>query len=150
LEREEIQQYVTDASIAVKWFVDEADSSKARKLKSLYLEGAINLEAPSLLNYEVASALRFHPVAKLTSSQFRTVMDSLEELQIARDPTHGEWTTALTLSLENAISMYDAVYVAFALQGNAKMVTADKTLIGTIKGPEIKARLISLEALDMK
>ena len=86
MEREEIRQYVTDASIAVKWFVDEADSSRARKLKGLYLEGAINLEAPSLLNYEVASALRFHPVAKLTSSQFRTVMDSLEELQISRDP----------------------------------------------------------------
>ena len=45
--------------------------------------------------------------------------------------------------------MYDAIYVAFALQGNSKMVTADKTLIDTIKGPEIKARLISLEDLDM-
>lgn len=149
MEREEIPQYIPDASIAVKWFVNEEDSPRARKLKDLYLEGAIGLEAPSLLSYEVASALRFHQVVKLTLPQFRTVMESLEELQITREPSHKEWTTALTLSLENSISMYDAVYLAFATQGNSKMVTADKTLTDRIKPPEIKTKLASLAELEL-
>lgn len=149
MERQEVPQYIPDASIAVKWFVKEDDSPRARKLKDLYLEGALGLEAPSLLSYEVASALRFHQVAKLTSPQFLTVMESLEELQITREPVHKEWTTALTLSLENSISMYDAVYLAFAVQSDSKMVTADKTLAERIKPPEIKVKLTSLAELDL-
>jgi predicted nucleic acid-binding protein len=148
LERNEIPRYVPDASIAVKWFVKEEDSSGARRLKELFQEGAVDLEAPSLLSYEVASALRFHPVAKLTPAQFRTVMESLEGLQITREPTQREWTTAFMLSLENSISIYDAVYVGFAVQGNSKMVTADTTLTTRIKRPETKARLTSLAELD--
>jgi predicted nucleic acid-binding protein len=149
LERDEIPRYVPDASIAVKWFVREENSTKARSLKGLFQEGAIDLDAPSLLSYEVASALRLHPVAKLTPAQFRTVMESLKDLQITREPTHREWSTALTLSLENSISIYDAVYVAFAVEGDSKMVTADTTLTTRIKPPETKARLTSLGELDL-
>jgi predicted nucleic acid-binding protein len=146
LEREEIPRYVPDASIAVKWFVKEEDSPRARGLKDAYLEGSIGLEAPSLLNYEVASAIRFHRVAKFNSLQFQTVMESLDELQITREPSRKEWNSALTLSIENSISMYDAVYLAFATQGNSKMVTADDTLKDAVK-KEIRKSLTSLAEL---
>jgi predicted nucleic acid-binding protein len=149
LERDKIPRYVPDASVAVKWFVREEDSAKARRFKELFQEGRLDLEAPSLLLYEVASALRFHPVAKFNSAQLRTVMESLESLQITRDPSPREWTTAFTLSLENSISIYDAVYIGFVGQGNARMVTADSKLIARIHPAETKAKLASLTEVDL-
>lgn len=148
MERNEVPRYVLDASIAVKWYVAEEESARARELRKLFHQGAIELEAPSLLRYEVASALRFHPVAKFTPTQFRTVMDSLRELQITREPTEREWTTAFALSLENSISIYDAVYISFAVHGKSRMITADRELSTRVKS-QIKANLTSLSALHL-
>ncbi|MEM4251422.1 MAG: type II toxin-antitoxin system VapC family toxin, partial [Candidatus Bathyarchaeia archaeon] len=77
MERGEIAKYVPDASVAVKWFVEERDSSNALRLKQLFESGRIDLEAPSLLWYELASAIRFHPKARLTLRQFSMVTEAL-------------------------------------------------------------------------
>jgi len=149
LERDEIPRYVADASVAVKWFVKEEDSPKAHGLKQLFQEGRIDLEAPSLLLYEVATALRFHPIAKFTSAKVGTVIDSLDKLQITREPTLKEWTTAFTLSQENSISIYDAAYIGFAIEGNRKMITADSKLIAKIDPARTKAQLSLLAETDL-
>lgn len=143
MERSEIPRYVPDASVAVKWFIEEEDSRSARRLRELFQQGTID-HAPSLLTYEVASALRFHPVARFTPRQLRGVMESLEGLQMTREPSDREWATAFTLSLENPISIYDAVYVAFAVHGHSQMVTADKILTTRLKSPETKQRVSML------
>ena len=144
MERSEIPRYVPDASVAVKWFIEEEDSRSARRLRELFQQGTIDLDAPSLLTYEVVSALRFHPVARFTPKQLRGVIESLAGLQITREPSDHEWTTAFTLSLENRISIYDAVYVAFAVHGHSQMVTADKILMTRLKSAETKQMAIKL------
>jgi predicted nucleic acid-binding protein len=144
LERSEIPRYVPDASVAVKWFVEEEDSRSARRLRELFQQGTIDLDAPSLLTYEVGSALRFHPVARFTPRQLRGVTESLEGLQITREPNDREWATTFTLSLENPISIYDAVYVAFAVHGRSQMVTADRILTTRLKSAETRQRAIKL------
>ena len=149
MERNAIPRYVPDASVAVKWFVKEDDSAKAHGLKQLFQEGRIDLEAPSLLLYEVASALRFHPVVKFSSAKVRTVMNSLGKLQITREPTLKEWTTAFTISQENSISIYDAAYIGFALEGNGKMITADSKLITRIDPAKTKAQISLLADTDL-
>ena len=90
MERSEIPRYVPDASVAVKWFIEEEDSRSARRLRELFQQGTIDLDAPSLLTYEVASALRFRPVARFTPRQLRGVTESLEGLQITREPSDRE------------------------------------------------------------
>jgi predicted nucleic acid-binding protein len=149
LERSEIPRYVPDASVAVKWFVEEKDSPAAQRLRELFQQGKIELDSPSLLRYEVASALRFHPVARFTPKQLRGVMESLEGLQITREPSDREWATTFVLSLENPISIYDAVYVAFAFHGHSQMVTADTTLTIRLKSTEIRQRMILLADLAL-
>jgi predicted nucleic acid-binding protein len=149
LERNEIPRYVPDASVAVKWFVDEEGSEHARELKEFFAEGKVDLEAPTLLTYEVASAIRFHPVVTITQKQFEMVMGSLDGLQITRDPTRPEWTAAHTLTLENPISIYDSIYLSFATRSNSIMVTADAALIKKIKKPQTKQRLLLLADLSL-
>jgi len=149
LERKQVRRYITDASVAVKWFVEEQETDNALKLKRLFEDGEVDLEAPSLLGYEVASALRFHPKVRLTLKQFRAVREALDQMQITRDPNEREWTMAYQLSLENPVSVYDAVYVALALSGHSKMVTADASLINKVKSPEIKRNLTTLTNLEL-
>lgn len=151
MERNEIQRYIPDASVAVKWFIDEQDSEKARLLKDSFSKGAIDLESPSLLQYETASALRFHPVVKFRPDQFLTVMRSLEGLQITREPTPIEWATAHKLTLENPISIYDSIYIAFAIRDQAIMVTADAALANKVKGaPQTKQKLMLLRDMHLE
>ena len=149
MERSEIPRYVPDASVAVKWFIEEKDSRPARRLRELFQEGTIDLDAPTLLKYEVASALRFHPVARFTPKQLRGVMKSLEDLQIIREPNDSEWATTFAISLENPISIYDAVYVAFAIHENSQMVTADKVLVTRLRSAETRQRTIMLADLAL-
>ena len=56
------------------------------------------------------------------------MIESLEGLQITLDPSDLEWATTLALSLENPISIYDSVYVAFAVHGHSRLVSADTIL----------------------
>jgi len=149
LERDAIPRYVPDASVAVKWFVKEEGSLKAQVLKELFQEGQIDLEAPSLLLYEVASALRFHPVVKFTSAKLGTAMNSLVKLQITREPTTREWTTSFILSQENSISIYDAAYVGFAVEGNKELITADSKLIAKIDPSKTNVKLSLLADADL-
>lgn len=133
----------------MKWFIEEKDSRPARRLRELFQEGRIDLDAPSLLKYEVASALRFHPVARFTPKQLRGVMKSLEDLQIIREPNDSEWATTFAVSLENSISIYDAVYVAFAVNGRSQMITADKVLVTRLKSAETRLRTTMLADLEL-
>ena len=49
---------VLDASVAVKWFNPEPLRDKALEIRESFVEGKIQLEAPSLLPYELGNALR--------------------------------------------------------------------------------------------
>ncbi len=149
MERNEIPRYVPDASVAVKWFIKEKDTDRASRLKELFENGEISLEAPSLLSYEVASALRFHPKVKLTLKQFRGVTEAINDMQITREPSDIEWTMAFHISLENPISIYDAIYLGFAASGQSKMITADKNLLTKLRSPETKQNVITIADLTL-
>jgi len=44
---------VIDASVAVKWFVEEHGTQKALELRDRYIDGELKLIAPQLFPYEV-------------------------------------------------------------------------------------------------
>ena len=50
---------MVDASVVVKWFVEEEHSREARLLRDAYANGVIDLAAPSLLPYEILNALKY-------------------------------------------------------------------------------------------
>ena len=49
---------IIDASVIVKWFIQENGSDKAEQLKLLFLTKKIEFHAPNLIYYEVLNALR--------------------------------------------------------------------------------------------
>lgn len=124
-----MERTVIDASIAVKWFVNEKDSDKALRLRASYLEGEVELVAPNLILYEVANALRFHPHYELTEANLLDSVTALSDMQIGVDVTTDVWLQAFRMSLSQNLSVYDAVYMAMSVVLDARLVTSDKKLV---------------------
>jgi len=147
LERNQVPRYIIDASVAVKWFIEETDSHRAVKLKELFENGKADLEAPSLLTYEVASALRFHPKVKFTLKQLHGAIEALGQMQIVVEPTEAEWAKAFRFSLENAISIYDAAYLSLADNRMGKMVTSDAQFLTKLRSAGARQKVVLLSDL---
>ncbi|MEM2585199.1 MAG: type II toxin-antitoxin system VapC family toxin, partial [Thermoproteota archaeon] len=110
-----MERIVIDASVAVKWFVPEKDSDKALKLRELYLNGALEIVAPTLIYYEVANALRFHPYYRLSEKELLKATSALKNMQIAIEPTVKTWRKAFEISALDKVSVYDAIYLATSI-----------------------------------
>lgn len=138
-----LRRYVVDASVTVKWFVPEEDSEPARRLKRDYEAGEIDVLSPGLIVFEVANALRYHPKIRLDASDLVVAIASLKGMSITVEMDEEGWARALELSLQERISVYDAVYLALAGQSDAMFVTADKKLRDGLSD-DLKKNVLSL------
>lgn len=86
------------------------------------------LHAPSLIDYEVASALRGHALGgKLTVRQLEDAADDFGSLLISRYPL----STMMhpVLDLRSNFTVYDAAYVVLAQVLEVPLVTSDMKLV---------------------
>jgi len=124
---ERAQIFVIDASVAVKWYIDEEDRDKALEVRRDYVEGKIDLASPALIIYEVFNALRYHP--GVSSVDVARNVDSLLDMQIdLRLPSPDTNRLAAELALKEEISGYDAHYIALAKTMQARVITSDSKL----------------------
>jgi predicted nucleic acid-binding protein len=118
---------VVDASVAVKWYVSEADTEFANAL----ISGSEQLRAPELIRIEVTAAL----MKKVRRGETtRTEIDRQLTLwrqawgdgtvQLSSDEL--DLPVATTLALELAHPLQDCLYLALALRLGAPLVTADR------------------------
>jgi predicted nucleic acid-binding protein len=113
---------VVDASALVDALVGEPANPEL-----LALIADNELHAPSLLDYEVASALRGHSLGgKLTDEQLYDAAEDVTALRIERYPLSPMMRNVL--SLRSAFTAYDAAYVVLAQALELPLVTADEKL----------------------
>ena len=146
--RKKIQSYVVDASVAVKWFVDEEGSDKARLVRDNFVTGQLDLAAPDLLRYEVVNALRFHPVAEIDGAALAKSLDAIENYQFLVKPSREAWSRAIQLSYSSKISLYDAVYLGVSHIMKSPLLTADEKLINILPADE-KTKVVPLAKLNL-
>ncbi len=132
MERKKIRTYILDTSVAIKWFVDEDDSDKARHLRDSFVDGRSELVAPDLLKYELASALRFHPIADVARSTLLNALRAIDNYQFLIQPSKEAWTLAIELSYSTPISLYDGLYLGLSHVLRSPLVTADQKLIRSL------------------
>lgn len=85
------------------------------------------LHAPSLIDYEVASALRGHVLGgKLGDERLDDAIDDFSALSIERYPLSA--MIGAVLDLRDNFTVYDAAYVVLAQVLEAPLVTADAKL----------------------
>jgi predicted nucleic acid-binding protein len=123
---------VVDASVVVKWFIEEEFTKQALALRDKFANGYVQLMAPSLLNFEVLNALRY-------SGLFNK--NELKELAVAIGRYGFELHnleddfSELTIEIANdrELSIYDASYAALAELHGVSLYTVDQKIIENCK-----------------
>lgn len=111
---------VVDASIALKWVLQETGSEAAEKL----LEN--DLAAPSLWLLEAGNALWRRTVRKeLTPAEAAERLATLTKAPVASVPLEQDLPEAMRLALQLSHPVYDCLYLALAKRLGTYVVTAD-------------------------
>lgn len=120
---------VVDASVAVKWFVDEKGTEAAARL----LTG--DLVGPALLLGEVANTLvKKWRRAEVKREHAMAAIDNLSLLVAEFYPLEPLTRRAAAIAFDTDHPVYDCFYVALADQLQIAFVTADLKMIAKFAG----------------
>lgn len=141
-----METLVIDASIAVKWVVQEEGTEEALALRSDY-----RFLAPDLLIAECANILwKKVQRGELMSDEAIVAGRLLERSGIGFVPMRGLLEQATELAIQLSHPAYDCIYLASARLHKARFVTADRRLLRTVsqRAPDDLARVcVPLEDL---
>ena len=135
------EKLVIDCSVATKWILNEPGRVLAMRLLERWQSGEILLIAPDLLLAEFASLLakrnRRNELNEQQSKQAYQLMVRSSPILYDMRPF---LPFALDLSLQHQLSLWDAVYLALAIEHNCSLITADARLFrsGKTHHPAIK------------
>ncbi|MCD6125780.1 MAG: type II toxin-antitoxin system VapC family toxin [Thaumarchaeota archaeon] len=117
-----------DASVVVKWFVEEKYSKEALIIRDSFIEGLVDIVVPSLLYFEVLNALKYS--GAFGEDELKKVARILEDYQFTLYELEGAYAEkAVEIAMRKGITIYDASYVALALIEGVDLYTADEKLL---------------------
>ncbi|HET6159484.1 MAG TPA: type II toxin-antitoxin system VapC family toxin [Dongiaceae bacterium] len=124
---------VVDASVVIKWFINEPLHDHARQL----LKGRQSLHAPDLLLAEIGNIAWKKVIrGEIDEKQAQKITQSLRDLPIILQSSEELISRALQMALSIKHPVYDCLYLACAEALGGTFVTADerlgKALAGTI------------------
>ena len=132
---------VIDASVAVKWVVDERGTDAALALRDQ------QLIAPALWLAEAANALWRHVrLGEMVSGEALARIAELTKAPVASFAIEPQVPRALQIATEIGHPVYDCLYLALALDRGAIVVTDDRRFAAAVNShPELTSRVRLLE-----
>ncbi len=137
-----------DASVVLKWFVNEEDTNQALNLRKEFYAGKREIVVPDLLLFEIANALRYNP--SFSTKEIRESLDTLFGIGIEIiTPTLSLLGKTVELAEKLDLTCYDATYLALADELGFELITADERLYRKIiKNSKLKASIRLLADLS--
>lgn len=135
--------YVVDASVAVKWLVEEALSDKAAAL----LDDEAMLVAPPLLFSETANALwAMRRRGDIAAADLVEAVETLRAAPVSTPLSMRDLTAAAArLGTDLDHPVHDCFYLALAVHTQYPVVTADTRFHGKVSGhPYLSDRVLHL------
>ena len=125
-----MKEAVIDASVSVKWVVEEDHSAKATLLLQCQ-----SLHAPDHWQAEAVNVL-WARVFKgdLAAADAEERMAVLLRAPIVGTPIATLMPRAFAISVAHMVTIYDSLYVALAEKLNIPLVTADERLVRRLSG----------------
>ena len=119
---------VVDASLAVKWLVEEPYTERAGILVHTWAQEGLQLTAPYMMPVEVANALHRKVIRQELSEDTATfLLDRLMQVGVSLREPQGLHIRALQLAaILNQSAVYDSHYLALAEIMDCDMWTADE------------------------
>jgi len=136
-------QFVVDASVAVKWFVQEPHTAAA----SRFLDQDFELFAPDLLWCEFGNILWKKQVrGTLSSDEARRIIGEFKRVSIGIEATRPLIDAAFDIAVRVGRTVYDSTYLALAERLGCRLVTADEKLYNALRHDRLAGRLLWVEA----
>ncbi|MGH7192598.1 MAG: type II toxin-antitoxin system VapC family toxin [Candidatus Saccharimonadales bacterium] len=127
---------VVDASVAVKWMLPAAGEPLAREAADLleaYTRGEIQFIVPDLFWIECGNVFwKAARQGRLTSEAAGSAVTDLMDLDLSTVPSKSLLDKALVIAIGFERTLYDAMYVALAIESKGHLVTADERLANTL------------------
>ena len=141
-----MNEIVIDASVVVKWFIEEKDADKARFLRDKFIDGKIELIVPSLLYFEVLNALKYSKL--FDPSELNDAGESLEKYGFKVITIKNEIREhMIKIAVDHDMSIYDASYFGLSIVLGKIFCTADEKIIKKLP-PRLKKRVKSLKKVE--
>lgn len=138
-----MSRLVVDASVAVKWVVEEAGTEEALSL----LERSA-LSAPDLLMAECANILwKKVRRGELTEQEAGLAGQLIQRADLDVQPTRPLMSRALDLAIALDHAAYDCIYLALAIENGWRFVTADERFVrklAELQDAELADRVVPL------
>lgn len=136
---------VVDASVALKFVLNEIDSAKAMKLHDEFRDGLHVLLAPDIFPAEIGHALTRAERKRLipdgqAAALFADIMNPSPQLF----PSLPLMSRAIELSSQTRAGVYDCIYLLLAEDSNCELLTSDQKLVRAFAG---SARIVDLSQL---
>jgi predicted nucleic acid-binding protein len=117
---------VIDASVVLKWVLQEAGREDALNLLDAFEAGTVHLVAPRVLLQEVGSALSKRCRRnELTPAQTRAAWQFVDIRRPMLIENQDHLDGALELSIAHRLSFWDSLYLALAINLRCELITAD-------------------------
>jgi predicted nucleic acid-binding protein len=120
---------ILDASVALKWALNEEGASLARRLRQEYLSGRHDLLVPDLFAVEIAHALtRCERKRVISRGQALELTTGILLILPEMYPSLDLIPRAVAIASQRGIGVQDCVYAALAEQEHVPLLTADRRL----------------------
>jgi predicted nucleic acid-binding protein len=139
-----VSGFVVDASVAIKWFVDEPDSTEAVVLLRH------SLSAPDLLAPECANILwKKVTRAELRLDEAEVIALALEGAAITLYPSRPYLASITRIACDLGRAAYDCFYLALAETLRQPLVTADLRLVHAVRASRFAKHVLPLRELSV-
>ncbi|MBM3791039.1 MAG: type II toxin-antitoxin system VapC family toxin [Acidobacteria bacterium] len=136
--------FVVDASVAVKWVLREENQSTALQIQELYQDEEVDLVAPHLLIAEVGNILwKRVRRGELTAAAAARCFQQLQKDSPILLDSPAVNTSALHLAIAHGQTLYDCLYLAWALEQRCDLITADEKFFLAVRPAFACVRLLS-------
>jgi predicted nucleic acid-binding protein len=141
-----MREIVIDASVVVKWFIEESDSDKALILRDRFIGGKVELYVPTLLYFEVLNALKYSQLFK--PNELEDAGESLENYGFKVITIKNEIRKhMINIAVNYDLSIYDASYLGVSIGLEKIFCTADEKIIKKLP-PPLKKRVKTLKQVE--
>ena len=139
-----MSSFVIDASVVIKWVVDEPGTAQALLLRRH------RLLAPDLLIAECACVLSKKVRRKeLLEEEALVATGLLARSDIEFEPMIVVFEAAVRMAILLDHPAYDCCYLALAAANDCAFVTADKALVGKCRSAGLPVKVTALDEIDL-
>ena len=123
--------FVVDASVVIKWFIAEPNTDAARRL----LNTEKTFLAPEHLFAETANAVwKKVRRGEISTDYGRAMLSQIDSTCVVVEtvPCRDLAADAYMIAVTHGRTVYDAMYLALAIQRNTRLITADNRLYNAL------------------